>query len=100
WMLFLLALPVGLVLLHHDLLEWLLERLREATKRAVTLEGPRWGDTVQVVVRYLPAWVCVGLSTWMVARALTPDPSIPQVMFAAVLSGVAGVLGVRLPATL
>ena len=98
WMLFLLALPVGLVLLHHDLLEWLLERLRKATKRDITLEVPRWGDTVQVVVRYLPAWVCVGLSTWMVARALTPDPSIPQVMFAAVLSWIAGFLAVPVPA--
>jgi uncharacterized membrane protein YbhN (UPF0104 family) len=98
WMLFLLALPVGLALLHHNVLEWLLERLRKATKRDITLEVPRWGDTVQVVVRYFPAWVCVGASTWMVARALTPHPSIPQVMFAAVLSWIAGFLAVPVPA--
>jgi glycosyltransferase 2 family protein len=98
WMLFLLALPVGLVLLHHDVLEWLLERLRKATKRDITLEVPRWGETVQVVVRYLPSWVCVGLSTWMVARALTPHPSIPRVMFASVLSWIAGFLAVPVPA--
>lgn len=98
WMLFLLALPAGLVLLHHDVLEWLLERLRKVTKRDVTLEVPRWGDTVQVVLRYLPAWVFVGLSTWMTARALTPHPSIPRVMFAAVLSWIAGFLAVPVPA--
>ena len=98
WMLFLLALPVGLLLLHDDVLEWLLERLRRATKRDITLEVPRWSDTVRVVLRYVPSWIFVGLSTWMVARALTPHPSIPQVMFASVLSWIAGFLAVPVPA--
>ena len=42
WMLVLLALPVGLVLLHHDVLDWLMTKASRATKREIRVEVPQW----------------------------------------------------------
>ncbi|MCB0962055.1 MAG: flippase-like domain-containing protein, partial [Acidimicrobiales bacterium] len=38
WMLTLLALPVGVVLLHHEVLEWLIGVASKATKRTIGIE--------------------------------------------------------------
>ncbi len=98
WMLFLLALPVGVVGLHHRVLEWLLAVVRRFTGRVVHLDVPRWRQSLGLVAMYIPTWVGIGLSTWAVARALTPDAPLVRVAFAAVLSWVAGFLAVPVPA--
>jgi hypothetical protein len=98
WMLFLLALPAGLVLLHHTVLERLVALVRRLTKRDLVIEIPTWRNTVAVVVHYLPSWIFIGGGTWAVARALDPHASLPRVMFAAVLSWIAGFLAVPVPA--
>ena len=98
WMLFLLALPVGVVALHHDVLARLVALLSKVTGRTFDLEIPPWRDSLGSVLRYVPAWLAIGTATWAVARSLTPDASYPRVMFAAVLSWVAGFLAVPVPA--
>ncbi|MCU1455346.1 MAG: hypothetical protein JWN46_3492 [Acidimicrobiales bacterium] len=98
WMLFLIALPAGLVLLHHEVLGRLLGVARRITKRDLVLEVPSWRASVAVVVRYVPSWLLVGGSTWAIARSLTPNVSVPRVMFAATLSWLAGFLAVPVPA--
>jgi uncharacterized membrane protein YbhN (UPF0104 family) len=59
---------------------------------------PPWRDTVAVVARYVPAWVLVATSTWLVARSIDPDAPIARVAFAAVLSWIAGFAAVPVPA--
>ncbi len=98
WMLFLLALPVGVVALHHDVLGWLLDRIARVTKREIDVEIPQWRDSLSLVAHYVPAWLFIGTATWAVARSLTPDVSYPQLMFATVLSWTAGFLAVPVPA--
>ena len=98
WMLFLLALPVGVVGLHHAVLERLLALVVQVSGRDITLEIPRWRDSLTMVACYLPAWLLVGGATWAVASALDPGASFSRIMFAAVLSWIAGFIAVPVPA--
>ena len=98
WMLFLLALPVGVLALHHAVLERVLALVVRISGRELTLEIPRWRDSLIMVACYLPAWIFVGGGTWAVARALDPSASFSRIMFAALLSWVAGFIAVPVPA--
>jgi uncharacterized membrane protein YbhN (UPF0104 family) len=98
WMLCLLALPVGVVALHHSVIEWFVGAIGRITKRSLSIEVPRWKDSLSLVALYVPTWLFIGGATWAVARAITPDASAPRVMFAAVLSWVVGFLAVPVPA--
>ncbi len=91
-------LPLGLALLHPRVLEPMLALLRRVTRLDLALAVPPWRAMVAVVIRYGPAWLFVGGATWAVARAVTPDPSLARVAFAAVLSWIAGFLAVPVPA--
>lgn len=98
WMAALLALPVGVVALHHEVLERLVALIGRVTGRQVGLAIPRWRQSLTLVAAYVPTWLFVGVATWAVARAITPDASPTQVVFAAVLSWVVGFLAVPVPA--
>jgi uncharacterized membrane protein YbhN (UPF0104 family) len=98
WMLCLLALPVGVVALHHRVLEAVLVFVRRRTGREVPVEVPRWRQSLALVAMYVPTWLFIGTATWAVARSLTPDAPFARVVFAAVLSWVAGFLAVPVPA--
>ncbi len=97
WMLFLLALPVGVVILHHDVLARLVALLARLTKREINLEIPAWKDSLLLVLRYVPTWLLIGTATWAVGRAVTPDLEYPRVMFATVLSWTVGFLAIPVP---
>jgi uncharacterized membrane protein YbhN (UPF0104 family) len=97
WMLFLLALPVGVVLLHHEVLERLLALVSRVAKREVDVPVPRWGVSLGLVARYIPTWLSIGFATYAVARALSPDIDFAQMMFATILSWVVGFLAVPVP---
>jgi glycosyltransferase 2 family protein len=97
WMLALLALPVGVVLLHHEVLERLIAVVARITGRNINVLVPRWRDSLVLVARYIPTWLFIGTATYAVARALTPDVSYPRLMFATVLSWVVGFLAVPVP---
>jgi uncharacterized membrane protein YbhN (UPF0104 family) len=98
WMLFLLCLPIGIVVLHHDVLAKVVALVARITKREIDIEIPAWKDSLALVARYVPAWFFIGTATWCVARAFTPDASYPKVMFATVLAWTAGFLAVPVPA--
>lgn len=96
-MLALLALPVGVVVLHHDVLARLVGLVARLTKREIDVEIPRWRDSLLLVARYVPTWLLVGGATWAVGRSLTADISFPRVMFASILSWVVGFLAIPVP---
>lgn len=98
WMAILAALPVGLVLLHHRVLEWIRVTVARLARRDLDVTVPRWGDSLRVILAYTPSWLLVGASTWAVARALDPTASFPRLVFAAVLSWIAGFVAVPVPA--
>ncbi|MEO6988938.1 MAG: lysylphosphatidylglycerol synthase transmembrane domain-containing protein [Aquihabitans sp.] len=98
WMLFLLALPVGVVLLHHDVLGWFVGVVAKVTGRSIDIDIPEWRNSLRLVAVYVPTWLFVGGGTWAVARALDPNASFSRVMFATVLSWVAGFMAVPVPA--
>jgi uncharacterized membrane protein YbhN (UPF0104 family) len=91
-------LPLGLVVLHPAVLRPLLALARRVGRRDIAVEIPSWSASVAVVGRYVPTWLFVGGATWAVARALVPDPSLSRVVFAAVLSWIAGFVAVPVPA--
>lgn len=97
WMLCLLALPVGVVCLHHGVLDWLIGLVSKATKREIGIEVPRWHVSLLLVARYIPTWLFIGTATYAVARSLTPELSYPRMMFATILSWVVGFLAVPVP---
>lgn len=89
-LLVLLLVPAGLAVLHPRVLGWVRGRLRRVTGRPLRIEIPTWGASVALVLRYVPAWICIGASTWLVARAIVPDASLLRVVLATVLSWTAG----------
>ena len=91
------ALPVGLVLLHHDVLDWLMAKASKATKRSIKVEVPKWRDSLVLVARYIPTWIFIGTATYAVTRSITTDVSFPRMMFATILSWVVGFLAVPVP---
>lgn len=97
WMLCLLALPVGVVLLHHDVLDWLMAKASRATKRTIKVEVPKWHDSLILVARYIPTWLFIGTATYAVARSITSDVGYARMMFATILSWVVGFLAVPVP---
>ena len=97
WMLTLLALPVGVAMLHHEVLGKLVGVVARLTKREIDVEIPRWSHSLVMVARYIPTWLFIGTATYAVARSLTPDVSYTRMMFATVLSWVVGFLAVPVP---
>ncbi len=91
-------LPLGLVALHPRVLRPVLALARRVGRRDIPVEIPSWSASVVVVGRYLPTWLLVGGATCAVARAVVPDPSLSRVVFAAVLSWIAGFAAVPVPA--
>lgn len=98
WMWCLLALPVGVVALHHRVLGWLVDLLGRVVGRTIGFHPPEWRQSLTLVAMYLPTWALIGTATWAVARALDPSASLGRVMFAAILSWVAGFMAVPVPA--
>ena len=97
WMLTLLALPVGVVMLHHDVLERMISVVARITKRNVNVLVPRWSESLGLVLRYVPTWLFIGGATYAVTRSITDDVSFPRMMFATILSWVVGFLAVPVP---
>jgi uncharacterized membrane protein YbhN (UPF0104 family) len=97
WMLALLALPVGVVALHHEVLGRIVVLVGRLTGRQIDLEIPVWRDSLLLVARYVPTWLLIGTATWAVGRSTTADISYPRVMFATILSWVVGFLAVPVP---
>lgn len=95
----LVLLPLGLGALHPRVLTPALDLVRRLTKRPLAVEIPPWRDSVVAVVRYAPAWVFNAAGTVAVAHAVAPDDgSVARIAFATVLSWVAGLLAVPVPA--
>jgi uncharacterized membrane protein YbhN (UPF0104 family) len=93
----LLLLPVGLALLHHRPLTWMVELAEKAMKRKLDVRIPPWSESLKLIACYLPAWALIGTATWCVARAFDPNVSWLTIAPAAMLSWVVGFVLVPVP---
>src|SRR5918995_1858479 len=64
----LVVLPLGLVVLHHSVLERLRATGSRVTGREINVVIPAWKDSLALLASYVPAWLFVGTATWLVAR--------------------------------
>jgi hypothetical protein len=94
----LLLLPLGLAALHPAVLGRARSVMVRLTGRGGSVPLPEWRATVAVIVRYVPAWLFIWAATWLVARALVPDPPVLRIGIATTLSWVAGFAAVPVPA--
>ena len=90
-------LPLGLVGLHHAVLERVRRLGEKVLRRSITADVPRWRDSLTLVGCYVPAWLFVGSATWAVAQGLGQDVGWMDVAPAAVLSWVIGFVLVPVP---
>ncbi|HEY6698135.1 MAG TPA: lysylphosphatidylglycerol synthase domain-containing protein [Acidimicrobiales bacterium] len=94
----LLLLPLGLAALHPAVLGRVRKVVVRLTGRGGDVPLPEWWATAGVVLRYVPAWLFIWAATWLVARALVPDPPLLRIGIATTLSWVAGFAAVPVPA--
>ncbi len=93
----LVLLPLGLLALHHAVVARTVGLVERVARRSLGVEIPSWGAAVGLVLRYVPAWILVGTSTWVVSEALGGEATWGQVVFAAVLSWFVGFAAVPVP---
>jgi glycosyltransferase 2 family protein len=90
-------LPLGLAGLHPAVLRRAHAALQRLLRRDLAVVIPRWGDSLALLLQYLPAWVLIGTATWTVARGLGQDVGWFDIAPAAVLSWVVGFVLVPVP---
>jgi glycosyltransferase 2 family protein len=91
-------LPVGVAALHPAVVERVLQLLRRISGRPLSIRVPRWSTSVLLLLLHLPAWLGIGLTTWIIAQALAPTPvDVRNIVFATTLSWVVGFLAVGVP---
>jgi glycosyltransferase 2 family protein len=90
--------PLDLAALHPAVLGRARSVVVRFSGRGGDVPLPEWRATVAVIVRYVPAWLFIWAATWLVARALVPDPPVLRIGIATTLSWAAGFAAVPVPA--
>jgi uncharacterized membrane protein YbhN (UPF0104 family) len=91
------VLAAGLTALHPNLLGRVLAVAGRRLRTVPGVEVPAWRRSAALVLRYLPAWVVIGSSTWCLARALTPSARYGEVVGGTAVAWLAGFLAVPVP---
>lgn len=83
--------PVGLGCLHPAVLGRLRDLVARLTRKEIDVVVPTWGQTVGLLLRYVPAWVGIASATWATAMALPGvDAPLLRIALATLLSWTAG----------
>lgn len=90
-------LPLGIVALHHAVLERVRVVGERVLRRPITADIPRWHRSLALVACYVPSWLLIGSATWAIARGLGQDVGWLDVAPAAVLSWIVGFVLVPVP---
>jgi hypothetical protein len=98
WQPVLALLPLGIIALHPRVVSRVVRVARRLARRELPVPVPRWGAAIGLLVWHVPAWLAIGTATWLTALALDPgSPDLRNLLFATVLSWVAGFLVVPAP---
>lgn len=95
--LILFVVPIGLAVLHPKVAASFLGLVRKLTKRDFAFEVPPFTTTLRLVSGYIPAWIAIGLSTAMVARALDPHAPVGRVFAGTVVAWIIGFIFIPTP---
>jgi glycosyltransferase 2 family protein len=91
-------LPLGVLALHPAVVGRLLHALRRLSRRQLAIPVPNWTTSITLLLLHLPAWLGIGLATWLIAVALAPGSvDVRNLVFAATLSWVVGFFAVGVP---
>lgn len=92
-----LLLPLGVLGLHHAVLERVRGLGERLLGRRMDLPIPRWRESLLLLVCYVPAWLFIGAATWAVAQSMGQEASVWEVAPAAILSWIVGFVLVPVP---
>lgn len=90
-------LPLGVLALHPTVLGMGLRVLRRVTGRKLDVEVPQWSHSIGILLAYLPAWLGITTSTWLVARGLGEQADPLNILFATTISWTIGFLVIPVP---
>lgn len=93
----LLAIPVGLMLLHPKALAAALSLVQRVTGRRAEVPIPPWSSTVVLALTHIPAWLAIAGATQLAAVAIGGDEAFAQIAFATCVSWFLGFVVVGLP---
>ncbi len=93
----LLVIPIGLGALHPKVAGSLLTLISRLTKREFSFAIPNFATTFRLVAGYIPAWICIGASTALIARSLAPHAPFAKVFAATIFSWIIGFLVIFTP---
>ena len=92
-----LVVPVGLGALHPRVAGSVLGLVERRRGRPLGVAPPPWSASLGLVLRYVPAWLALGASTWCVARSFEAAAPLGRVALAAVVAWVVGFLAAPVP---
>jgi glycosyltransferase 2 family protein len=99
WWVFLII-PIGLAALHPRVLGRVFALAEKAFGGTDERQVPTWGESVLLVARHAPGWLINGLACYAVAIAFDPHAAFFTVMFAGIISWVAGFVIIFVPSGL
>lgn len=99
WWVFL-AIPLGLGCLHPKILGKVFVLAEKAFGGATERQVPTWGDSVVLVSRHAPGWLLNGLACYVVTLTFDHSPNFFTIVFAGIVSWVAGFLVIFVPSGL
>ncbi|MEZ5380690.1 MAG: lysylphosphatidylglycerol synthase domain-containing protein [Microthrixaceae bacterium] len=76
---------------------WGLDRLVKMTGRDLEVTAPGFTNALMHVASYLPAWLAIGTSSWVVSEALGFSGSFPRLVLATVAGWLAGFVAIPAP---
>jgi glycosyltransferase 2 family protein len=89
---------VAVAALHPRVIRLGLDLVSKLGRRPSGLELPSWVTGIRLMLLHVPAWVAIGMATWLVALSLdATTPDLANILFAAIVSWVAGLLAVPVP---
>ena len=99
WWVFL-VIPIGFAVLHPKILGKMLAIAEKVFGGSDEKVVPKWNTSVKLVGRYAPGWFVNGLACWVAALCFDPGAPFLTVVFAGIISWVAGFLVIFVPSGL
>ncbi len=99
WWVFL-VLPLGLIALHPKVLAKLLTMAEKVFGGSPDRQIPSWGRSVRLVALHAPGWLINGLAVYATTLTFAPDAPVATILFAGIVSWVAGFLVIVVPSGL
>ena len=85
------------IALHPGCLSGVGRAVSSVARRRLDVEAPRWGASLLLVARHIPAWVAITLATVTISAALGVNGDFWNIVFATAIAWIAGFLMIPVP---